>query len=73
MTMFKFIIIYGWPHRNICQVMTKIMAFAELNGDRSFQSLTWEGPQEFEETTQLKSTRKRTEEKTEMAKTRVES
>ena len=34
---------------------------------------TWEGPQEFEETTQLKSTRKRTEEKTEMAKTRVES
>ena len=53
--------------------MTKIMAFAELNGDWSFQSLTWEGPQEFEETTQLKSTRKRTEEKTEMAETRVES
>ena len=51
MTMFKFIIIYGRPHRNICQVMTKIMAFAELNGDWSFQTLTWEGPQEFEETT----------------------
>ena len=33
MTMFKFIIIYGRPHRNICQVMAKIMPFAELNGD----------------------------------------
>ena len=53
--------------------MAKIMPFAELNGDWSFQSLTWEGPQEFEETTQLKSTRKLTEEKTKMAKTRVES
>ena len=53
--------------------MAKIMPFAELNSDWSFQSLTWEGSQEFEETTQLKSTRKRTEEKTEMAETRVES
>ena len=26
MTMFKFIIIYGWPHKNICQVMPSYSA-----------------------------------------------